>query len=609
MTEEEPRPRFCWLPVLLVAVGAFLPGSGFWGANHLAYLPVLWRAAWFVLAGLLLLGAAVRPRLALLPAHPAALFVLAALAALAFGLFSSATLFPGDGLLLTDLVRQEVPFRAFDSLDYIAHALTFRLLDGGLPAAQVYRWGAVAAGLLCLAGLGPLLRRLAWPTDRVLLFLGLFLFSGPVLMFHGYAESYGFLLAVLTCFLVAGMSVALGRTPLWVASTLLAAALALQLTAVFSLPALVFLAWRAPGLTRGRRWLEGAGPPAVGLLLAAGIHLLLGFDSAWFDREYLQGSHTAGLLTPLAGPFGLFSVYQMKASFNQILVTSPVSLAVIATLGPWLWRARGNRQVQFLMVQLGALAVAGLLVQRKLGDARDWDLLAAHFAALPLLAALATGQVWPASNLAARRFALSALAAALLVQAPWVALHARTDSAVERFSDVAAGFPPFARGYAYEGLGQYFRDGGQTDRALDMYRLGAESCPGNPRFHKLLGSAYLDLAAPEARGSDRRAQLLDLAAASYLRSLADNPDQDTVRENLGRILIQTGRFAEAEDQYRLLLESNPTLASAWASLGYCQLQNGDNTAAAASLTRALELDPGLKVQRYLQQALGTSPDK
>jgi len=276
-----------------------------------------------------------------------------------------------------------------------------------------------------------------------------------------------------------------------------------------------------------------------------------------------------------------------------------VAVMVVLTRWSGIWSRRTDTRVQFLVVQILSVMFFSLVIQRKLGDARDWDLLAAHFAALPLLASLLLAR----SRSSDGREAVLVLSAALLVSLPWVVLNTQEAASVTRFTEVTAGFPPFARGYAYEGLGKYYREKGNDGQALAMYRLGAESCPGNPRFHKLLGSSYLEAAELEERNSPERNAWLEKAAASYAQSLAGNPDQDTVRENLGRILIQTGNFESAAQQYLELTDRKPQQASVWASLGFCQLQLSADAEAVSSLNRALELDPRLKVRRYLASAL------
>lgn len=117
------------------------------------------------------------------------------------------------------------------------------------------------------------------------------------------------------------------------------------------------------------------------------------------------------------------------------------------------------------------------------------------------------------------------------------------------------------------------------DRAEPMLeRLLAEHQADPAELHHYLG------VCGQARG--------DLAGAAdhYKEALRRNPALFESRNNLGVVLGEMGRHAEAIDLLTGLTEAFPEEPSAWYNLGYEQAQGGDPEAALASFRRAAELD-------------------
>lgn len=84
----------------------------------------------------------------------------------------------------------------------------------------------------------------------------------------------------------------------------------------------------------------------------------------------------------------------------------------------------------------------------------------------------------------------------------------------------------------------------------------------------------------------------DLAGAAdhYREALRRNPALFESRNNLGVVLGELRRHAEAIEVLTGLTEAFPEEPSAWYNLGYEQAQGGDREAALASFRRAAELD-------------------
>jgi tetratricopeptide (TPR) repeat protein len=83
---------------------------------------------------------------------------------------------------------------------------------------------------------------------------------------------------------------------------------------------------------------------------------------------------------------------------------------------------------------------------------------------------------------------------------------------------------------------------------------------------------------------------LSAAADGYARVLESRPDAE-VHFNLGNILYQLAREAEAADQYLHALELDPEFAEAWNNLGNAFVAVGKPEDAVRAYRRALSLEP------------------
>lgn len=609
------------LLLLLTAAGRFLPGPRFWGFNHLAYLSWPIYVGWLVCAVLLLLptsqrkiATALESKLPRLLEKWSGAFLLAGVATFLFVLFREQSYFMGDGYLVGELVERGMKFRAFDNMDYMLHYLIYQAQpDGGekVSSFTIYRVGSILAGTIGTLLLWWLTRKLPWEGWRGLLVLGFFLLAGPVALFHGYVESYSWLFLFVSAFLVAGILTLEGVVGLWLASTLFGAALFFHLTAVFSGPALLYLAWKAPLQPSWKRWGEAAVPALVIFLISVVLHLAAGYDAAWFRREFIDSANARSIWIPLGKGHGLLSAYHWKDLFNLLLITSPAAVVILVTKVGALRGRIADRRVQFALVQVATIAFFAVALDRKLGGARDWDLLAAHSLGIGLLAALLLPP-WPPAAGKARspqpegagsaRIAAAALAATFLLTVPWVALLHHERASIARFVDVAADFPDFARAYAYEEVGKYYRKAEDFDMAERMYRRCVDTYPGNPRFHVLLGSIYMIQSMRTSDPQEKSARM-DQAEAAYREALRLKPDVPLAMSNLARALVAREKYSEALPLYERLVLVDPRDSEHWAGLGNMRLQMNDPAGAVTAYEAALQRNPNAPVKKMLGAAL------
>ncbi len=648
--------------LVLMFAGRFVPGPPAWGFNHLAYLPVWFFALW-IAAALLAAWPRAQERLTSAMAGPVPRFlferrsapwILVPSAGALFALVRERSFFMGDGYLVGELVGRLVKFRTFDALDYLFHVRVYEYLSRHLSwvtSFGVYRTASVLAGMIAVLLYRSLIGRLSWePWRKAALFLLLFLF-GPATLFFGYVESYTWLLLFMNAFLIAGVLVLEERLPLWVASTLYGIALAFHLTSLFCGTAILYLALKAPVRPAWRRWLLAVGPPAFFLGLAAGLHFLAGYNAYWVHKEFFENRNAHSLWIPIRGSYGLFSWYHLKDTFNDLLIMAPVPLVVVLASWRRLYPRLRREPVPFLLSQIVPITLFYFLLDKKLGGARDWDMLAGLSGGLIPLAALLLPRADGGDRLgpsvepeaipvptapspaltsnetgipetsrrpgSKRRRGANAdagavaaagresgrpdpvlgmiLAVGLLMTAPWVTLLHMETRSIARFTSVLADFPAFPRAYGYEELGKYYRKGNDMERAEQMYQRCVATYPSNARFRILLGSIYF------SRGE------LDLAEKEYEAGLADDPNNVGLAsmgyEMLGKLGLQKKDYGTALDWFQKLVKEDHSVATSWELVGYAATGANRPDLVVDAYRHAMQLDPSLNHWHDLGVAL------
>lgn len=452
-------------------------------------------------------------------------------------------------------------------------------LSVGLGAAYVYGAARVCASLWNEPGA----RGVGW----------LLLVVHPLLLlFCGYLESYPILIVVQTYYLWALLASARGRCALAVPVAAGAVAVATHVSALPWLLGLVVVAdaraaaqqastQRATVLPVRERLRSGQHvarvvvAPAAAMLLAALI--------VWG-----VGGHPGRLVANIAGDAGLgghswtwmFSWRHVVDVANEMaLLLGPALLLVAPTLmrAPALgvWAPSVERHIVLSMVA-GPLVIA-LVVEPRIGGARDWDL----FAPLAMPATLLCVDVWRRlSPAAARSSAGRAVGFALVVTLAWLAVGTSSERSAQRFEtwqQPNALLSNFARGYMNETLGIYHRDG-DIVAARNAWQRAAAANPNNPRYFNNLGNAA-------ARMNDHEG-----ACAAYRRALDLGMQRYHLTFNVAGCASRGGEYARADSLLSVLVRLEPERSEAWSERGFVRLRLGRPQEALDDLREALEHD-------------------
>ncbi len=561
------------LLLLLVFSGAWIGGSHAWGFNHFSYLPATYFIIWSVLAGVSLLPAVQNsiaasfqktiPDLVLRTRFGPLVPVL--VLGSAFFLLQGQSLVLGDGLLIINLVEQGTPFRVFDNMDFFLHSRIFQISPGITSAESLYRSGSILAGILAITLFVYLLKQLPWELWRRALVLALFMFSGPVLLFFGYIESYAYLFIFISCFLISGVLYLEKKLPLYVASSFLGLAMFFHLSAFFCLPALVSLLFLDSGRKNWHRFPAAILPPLLIFSISILIHIRSGYSTQWFQHDFMENSNLQQLFISPFGENGFFSLSNLSNQWNLFLIIAPVSFLIVFLRVKNLFARRYEPALQFLFIHLLTIGLICLVIDRKLGAARDWDLLVAHTASLYILAAMAISSpnIFPGKALSL------AITTSFLCVMPWIVLEASEERSINRFIDVAKGFSTPARAHAFEDLGQYYRENGQLEESLKMYEQCILADPHHYRYYSLSGAANISLARESKSNSAERDLFIAKAKINLEEALRRNPLDISARRNLAKLLLLSGKPQLAKVHFLELVKAAPADPYPREQLAFC----------------------------------------
>jgi tetratricopeptide (TPR) repeat protein len=114
---------------------------------------------------------------------------------------------------------------------------------------------------------------------------------------------------------------------------------------------------------------------------------------------------------------------------------------------------------------------------------------------------------------------------------------------------------------------------------LGFFSAMIVDAPRSARSHRELGTVLADL----GRFAEAR--------QSFERSLAIKPEDATTLYNLGNALSREGRYDDAVEAYERALARNPAFVEALENLGNAESMRGDQQAALSAFQRALALTP------------------
>ncbi len=505
-----------------------------------------------------------------------------------FSSFTSAVHLLGDGYLYV----RELESASQEALARSDRApLTFWLMKQvhwigkGLwgTAETTYRVMSIVAGGLFIGMAFVLSGRLGANRLARSLILVLLLTGGYVQVFFGYVENYALLFPGMLVYILLGYRALQGELSPIFPAIALGFLTAIHFSMISFAPSLMVVLWprQREQMTghMGSRW----GQALLPMLAASGtffVALLLIGVSPFSLLDLAGRSHLLPLFkdSNFYQPYGMFSTGHLLDLLNQFLLSSPGAILVLAMVGFRIDKSDSTNT--FLLVVAGAPLLLVVLVNPEIGAFRDWDVLS--IPALPLT-------VWAAYQLITRegnrgrlvRTGYVICMAALLHLCGWVYTNSDAERAHSRFEDLleASTLSKHAGSYGWETLGIYYREQGDSQKALNAYQAALQSDPANPRHWFAVGTLLFNQGKKAA------------SVSSFKKAISLRPDMAEVHSNLGNVLTDLGRTREAEIHFERAIALEPGFADAHSNYGNLFARQGRFPEAKEAFNRALALQP------------------
>ncbi len=297
------------IPALILAavyiLAGLIPIDSLWGFNHLKYFPKFVLIIYAVLFLLIVLPffaervAALIGRLSksfrTLPTV-SRIVIIALIAGIIFYILRVHVHSLGDGYQRIYQIEKGYLYYYTEPLDFFLHAVLFRFLKlfGVISGELTYTIISITAGIIYVLAIYKFRFPENITNSNVTLIKLLTVSLGGMQMFFGYVESYTFFYLFSLLFLLWASRFMLSGQGLITVSVILALAIASHLTALFLLPAFVYLIYHNLKNVKPKNFGQKYFPILIVLLIILG-HIGAGIRFRYFVDIY-SPSYSGGLL-------------------------------------------------------------------------------------------------------------------------------------------------------------------------------------------------------------------------------------------------------------------------------------------------------------------------
>ena len=578
----------CAFIILIHAVASFFPKEKLWGINQLAYVSFIPRWIIIILALFILVPKVNKILYDVFAGffnlvgknlkrinryYKYAFFSLVSL--ILFWVFKAKTHLLGDGYLRGSEIMAGMQFSVTEPLDFYLHALAYKFLK--LDGYQIYTLLSCLAGA-CFVFLALWLSHLLGKENKEKVFAFMILVSmGSVQLFFGYVESYTLVYVGTITYLLFSLLFLKGKCSLFFPSLALFFSISLHISAIYLLPSLIYLCMVKS--KREERTSDFKSAFSVSLIL-----LVVGVGFFILSTQNPGKASPAPYFISLSGsqkdPYSLFSFAHLVDMINEQFLISPIGIVLWLLMALLLVRRINLKDgiVIFFIIVIFFSFVFALVVDPKLGYARDWDLFSSTALGYTLLGIYLGFDYLRQAKIKKLNYMILALAStALFSTLPWIYVNAQEDKAVERFKALLD-VDVERSAYGHEILAYYYRYQRLINKEAEEWGK-ALSIVKNERYAMNLGRSYGKLGRHQE------------ALAMFEKAIQMNPDFAESYYNLGISLAYIGKYDEAKNQYQMAINKDPYFLPAYRNLGALLIGIGNYKEALEVLKSAIRINP------------------
>jgi hypothetical protein len=595
---EKAAGAGCAAVILMHLFASFFPEFRLWGLNYFLYFPPSVRYA-LSLMGLFFLVPSVnraamdciggfleRPKDWLLKTNRYLRYALSSLLCVPiFWLLREKTHILGDGALRATEIKKGIRLSPTEPLDVFLHSQAYQLFRSwwNWDEFTTYAFLSCLAGAVFLFFALLLSKEIGQIKKGNLLVFGIVATTGGIQLFFGYVESYSFLYASVIAYLFFCVRYLKGKCSFAVPCLVYLISSSLHVSGFFLLPSLIYLF-----ILKNKKDVNqsemGFDTQGMAFLFTA---LFVSIAEIWLLRGMASSNEKVPLTHYLIAPLGrtdvsytLFSVSHLLDVLNEQLMIFPVGIAVWAAV--LLFRRRGavktDKVSGFLASVALSFSVFAILVDPKLGYARDWDLFATTGIGYAVWGAYLFVRLLKSEGLKNLNYVTSVvLVSGLLCVTPWVLVNSSAEKSVQRFENLLC-LDRERSGYGREILARYYQRTNKYRLAIRQYELAAQIQRHTRYLHEkatlhfTLGeytealeavTQALEIDSSHVETYNSKGVILQAmgsyqeAEQAFKRGLELDPDAYQVHGNLGRLYAKMQRYREALEQLEMYLKLAP----------------------------------------------------
>ncbi|MFN6191027.1 MAG: tetratricopeptide repeat protein, partial [Planctomycetia bacterium] len=360
-------------------------------------------------------------------------------------------------------------------------------------------------------------------------------------------------------------------------------------------------------ITISYQWSRAIGQEKI---IVGDLFSLTGF----FSRAAISGMGIFHYLGSILWPVNLLPIYP-RWDVDPPKIWQLLPWPVIFAAGWWIWqnRATWGRHVGFAL-GFFLLMVAPVLGFVTISYMRiTW--VADHFIYLPMISILAligaTATLWFRKAQEDSKPTFVAAAALLLAAFAFLSFRDAINWMDEDHMWEHTLKHNFEAWQAHNRLGAKKFSRGDVDGAHFHFQNSTRLRPDLGETHNNLGTTLSARAQMFAQRGDQAAakREMDAAIEQFAEACRVTPHVPAIHVNLANALAAAGRFGEAGDKYKELLEKEPGNPALINNYGVALYKQGKKEESIVQFKKALEIAPNLKDAREsLAVALGEKPD-
>jgi tetratricopeptide (TPR) repeat protein len=602
----------CFLLILLHLVASFFPHQRLWGVNLLHYFSLEFRIALSAIGFVILIPQVNK----ILAGFFTRLFAritekfkkinryliysaISLLSLIPFWILGAKTPLLGDGYIRANDIAIGGILEISEPLDFYFHLLVARLF--GLDGYTVYKILSCVAGAIYIFLVFLICDLLGKDGKEKLFIFSILVTMGANQLFFGYIESYSFVYVALLAYFFFGIRYLRQKSKFVWPCLFLLFAIGFHLAVFLLIPSLFFLGLaKVPESVK----LKAKRVKFANLASSMGVILLIGVG-VYFLKTHTRGEPPQSLLIHPFGDgesfYSFFSLAHLVDFVNHQILLSPVNLVLWIALLILFWKSINHKEnvVKFLIWVIGCSFGLALLVDPKLGYARDWDLFAFAGLGITLLGLYLCINAFRTLHQTVRdrkekagelnqepygswlsRVTLVLFTTSVIFTLPWMLVNASKDKAIVRFEDLLK-IDEKRAAYGYETLACYLCDKGNHEKTVEYWKKAIAITP-NARYFGGLGYAYAKL--------KKYNQAIE-AISRGIQMGADRIYLPFLHNSLAICLAEVGRYDEAVSELRKAIDYDPENADYYYVLGHILGLAGRYQEAVPYFETALKLDP------------------